>query len=926
MLLIMTVISCTETQSSQEGIPVETTIVQQIEVVTHIACDQPLEEVLSSWDQGTKYTPDQLGSQLNIIGLDQCTWSKVTAINPTANTLEKVLYFPKNWQYLECYQLLDDGSFQITSIGSHEQSEVLEVALDAQDTLTLFVKYFSTENAFSPSFGVNELSTSEYYIYRSKANVKFLLIGAMIFALLFFIAQFAIQKDKLSFYYLIFLAGSGAHLVDMLDTIPSFEFAPKIMTDMRDLQLVFLWSTVLTLGGLTKYIHVFLDIASSSRILQRMGHGLILGFTCIVCIPMIAPDLLKRENYSDYLLYFRLGAMILLLYILTLCIWAWIKKIRFSRVLVFAFLPFLLSAIWYALSFLMEGGLVWLGAESMILITGFMVTLLLFGVLLGVRSNAIKKEKIILEERASQLQQISQAKNRFYTNITHEFRTPLTVIKGMADQIKGQDKIRRLIRRNSDRLLSMVTQLLDLSKLETNSMTPNYQLGDIVPYLQYITESCHSLAIHKKLNLSFFSKEDSLTMDFDEDIMQHIVTNLVSNAIKFTPEYGSVKVITAREIRNKNPFLKLSVTDTGRGIPKDQLSLIFNRYYRVDDQDPKPGSELRTRYYSEGSGIGLALVKELVELIDGDIFVESVPEKGSQFHIYIPIHANAVQRNQDISIPETDKVTEMVQENIIPTTEVNGEVELPQLLIIEDNHDVIEYIKSCLRGLYQIHIATDGHSGVEKGLEVIPDVILSDVMMPLMDGFEVCRQLKANKRTSHIPIILLTAKATQEDKITGLSQGADAYLIKPFDKKELLVRLSNLTALSKKLQEHLGSESVNIDALDERAQREVFFLREVNEIIDAQMSNELFSTQHLCRAIAMSRTQLHRKLKALTDRSTAQYIRIRKLEYAKQLLMTSDLPIGEIAAEVGYKDFSHFSRSFAKVHGIVPSSMREHRK
>ena len=245
------------------------------------------------------------------------------------------------------------------------------------------------------------------------------------------------------------------------------------------------------------------------------------------------------------------------------------------------------------------------------------------------------------------------------------------------------------------------------------------------------------------------------------------------------------------------------------------------------------------------------------------------------------------------------------------------------LLIIEDNADVTEYIISCLEKDYSLQTARNGKECVEKALEIVPDVILCDVMMPEMDGFEACRILKSERSTSHIPIVLLTAKATQEDKVAGLSQGADAYLTKPFDKEELLVRLRNLTALSKRLQERLSASSTTDGPPNEQEQREAAFLQELHEIVETNMSDESFGTNRLCRAIAMSRTQLHRKLKALTGQATASFIRSIRLRKAKVLLETTDLPIGDIAVQVGFKDFSHFSRSFGKEFGVLPSEVRK---
>ncbi len=520
----------------------------------------------------------------------------------------------------------------------------------------------------------------------------------------------------------------------------------------------------------------------------------------------------------------------------------------------------------------------------------------------------------IEQERANRLKELDQFKSRFYTNITHEFRTPLTVIKGMAGQISGNEKIKTIIGRNSDRLLNMVNQLLDLSKLETNSLSINWVRGDIIPYLQYLTESCHSLAENKNLNLAFFSKEESLVMDFDETKMQHVLINLLSNAIKFTPKYGSVKVIAEQVLENGSPYLQLTVKDTGRGIPSEKLPHIFDRFYQVDNSATRSG---------EGSGIGLALVKELVYLLDGRINVESEAGKGSSFLVQLPIHQNALESTtmdtpmRSISIIEDSSV---VNSPIPTSTTTNGEK--PLVLIVEDNADVAEYIISCLQEEYSLDTAHNGKEGMDKALESIPDVILCDVMMPEMDGFEVCQQLKSDRLTSHVPIILLTAKATQEDKVTGLAHGADAYLTKPFDKEELLVRLRNLAAQSKRLKERLSESTNDSEQADDRENKEAAFLKELNQIIESNMANELFNTNYLCREIAMSRTQLHRKLKALTDESTANYIRSIRLRKAKSLLEKSDLPIGEIALQVGYKDFSHFSRSFFKEFGIQPSATR----
>lgn len=526
----------------------------------------------------------------------------------------------------------------------------------------------------------------------------------------------------------------------------------------------------------------------------------------------------------------------------------------------------------------------------------------------------LQTELQVEQEKAHRLKELDHFKSRFYTNITHEFRTPLTVIQGMSEQIKGNEKIKTLINRNSDRLLTMVNQLLNLSRLETKSMSINWVQGDIVSYLKYLTESCHSLAASKNLQLTFVSTEDQLLMDFDEDKLQQILINLLSNAIKFTPEHGSVKVVVKRGLMEEKEHLELAVVDTGYGISKKALPEIFNRFYQVDSSTTRSG---------EGSGIGLALVKELVDLLKGQIEVLSEVGKGSEFTVLLPIDQNApLQDNPIISPPLS-----IIQPTVFPNQPLNpgfqNNGEKPLILIVEDNQDVVAYIHSCVQENYEVRIAANGKLGVEIALTIIPDVIICDVMMPEMDGFAVCQHLKSSKVTSHIPIIMLTAKATQEDKLIGLTHGADVYLTKPFHREELLVRIRNLSLLSLRLREALSIQERTTDSFGQLQKQEAAFLEELRQIIESNMANEDFNTQHLCRAIAMSRTQLHRKLKALSGQATAHYIRSIRLQKAKTLLKETNLSIGEIVSEVGFKDFSHFSQTFLKEFGVQPSKFRQ---
>ncbi|MCB9288245.1 MAG: response regulator [Lewinellaceae bacterium] len=531
----------------------------------------------------------------------------------------------------------------------------------------------------------------------------------------------------------------------------------------------------------------------------------------------------------------------------------------------------------------------------------------------------------VQQERADHLMELDRFKTRFYTNITHEFRTPLTVINGLADQIAEQEKIGAPIRRNADRLMNMVNQLLELSKLESNSLAIDWVQTDVFSYLQYLTESCHSLAENKKLNLAFFAKEDKLVMDIDENKLQQILINLLTNAIKFTPEYGTVKVIASQVLREGDPFLELKIQDTGIGISPDKLSHIFDRFYQVDGAYLAAIERSRTNTRPDGgAGIGLALAKELAELLGGRIEVQSELGKGTTFKVLLPVHRDAPAKTTvDSAFRFTPAIPLPAASDELMASDNSGNDGKPQVLIIEDNADLIEYIASYLRPEFDIQAARNGRDGLSKALELVPDVVLCDVMMPEMDGFEVCRRLKSDRRTSHVPVIILTAKVARKDKIAGLSQGADAYLTKPFDKEELLVRIHNLVVRSKYLRDRLTNPFTTGDQSGELERRESAFLEELRQIIESNMANDLFDTNHLCRALAMSRAQLHRKLKALTGQPTAAFIRSFRLKKAKSLLETTSLPVGEISVRVGYKDFSHFSRSFFNEFGAKPHETRK---
>ncbi len=561
----------------------------------------------------------------------------------------------------------------------------------------------------------------------------------------------------------------------------------------------------------------------------------------------------------------------------------------------------------------------------------------LYVLALGAASYLFYKNRLrqkMEHQESLRLRELDEFKSRFFTNITHEFRTPLTVILGNLEIEKLEiEKLGKpetpkisqflnflisknaLTHRNAESLLRLINQILDLAKLESNSLKINYIQADVLPYLRYIAESLHSFANAQNVMLRVESTEAQIIMDYDPEQLLQIVHNLLSNAIKFTPSGG--KVTLRADFRNLKDFgnLLLSVSDTGVGIPAADLPKIFDRFYQANT--PPIGG--RGAAKAGGTGIGLSLTKELVRAMGGDISVESELNKGTTCTVRLPI-TNRSERREVRS--EGSQTGNMMNDFTAPSSPLTSH---PSLLIIEDNSDVVEYIAACLGEKYQLDFAYNGRAGIEKALETVPDLIISDVMMPEKDGFEVCDILKNDERTSHVPIVLLTAKADMESRIAGLKRGADAYLAKPFHQEELLVTLQNLLELRRKLQAKYAEIQlaavplVPIPDID----LEDIFLKKLRLCIEENLGDTAFDSGRLAKAMKLSDVQLYRKIKALTDKSTAIYIRSIRLQKGRELLQTTQMNVSEIAYEVGFDDPNYFSRTFSQEFGVAPSEVRK---
>jgi signal transduction histidine kinase/DNA-binding response OmpR family regulator len=537
-------------------------------------------------------------------------------------------------------------------------------------------------------------------------------------------------------------------------------------------------------------------------------------------------------------------------------------------------------------------------------------------------------------QEALRLKELDDFKSRFFTNITHEFRTQLTVILGMTERLTAdggrltdgdaQGKL-GLIKRNGENLLRLINQILDLAKLESKSLKINYVQGDVLPYLRYISESLHSLANAQNVLLRAESKEAEIVMDYDPERLLQIVHNLLSNAIKFTPSGG--KVLMRADV--KHAWLHLSVSDSGVGVPPDELPFLFDRFFQAKNQEHAKAG---------GTGIGLSLTHEVVKALGGEISVESTLGVGSTFLVKLPMTNKSafLESGANGSLEGRKPVTATL---LLPTEKQPADPNLPLILLIEDNPDVVEYLAACLsspsragsQGAYQLDFAYNGRAGIEKALETIPDLIVSDVMMPEKDGFEVVETLKHNELTSHIPIVLLTAKADVQSRIAGLKRGADAYLSKPFHQEELLATLANLLEQRKRLQAKYSDGRLMVsDSLPQSpitnhqspvSDPEDALLQKVQTAVLDNLSDSNFKVEDLCRAVATGQSQLNRKLMALTGMSTIAFIRSTRLAKAKELLLAKEMNISEVAYAVGFDDPKYFSRAFMEQFGIAPSKL-----
>lgn len=529
----------------------------------------------------------------------------------------------------------------------------------------------------------------------------------------------------------------------------------------------------------------------------------------------------------------------------------------------------------------------------------------------------------VIENQRKSLKELYDSKSRLYANITHEFRTPLTLILGPAKQalksaeaINNPDIQRNItnILTNSEQLLGLVNQMLDLNKLESKAMAPHFDQEDIIAALHQMVERFQHYAASHYITLTFLPGVERLLMDFDVEMVEKILNNLLSNAVKFTPAHGEITV-KAHAI---DGILQVQVRDTGKGIHPDQLPYIFDRFYQADNSATRQ---------SEGTGIGLALVKELVALLDGTISVQSTPGTETVFTLQLPIRNQAPLKEATMLPIRTTVFPGLAKPVPVLEGSNNGDSGKPSIIIIEDHPAVANYIASCLLAEYAVTIMNSSIQGLAAVRERLPDMVVCDLMMPEMDGYEVCTTLKLDERTSHIPVVFLSAVTEQAERLKRLNAGADAYISKPFREEELQTVVGNLLASrnllrSKYLARSSGADSESVEPTESLNPLELEFLNKARIAILANLEKAEFDGAMLARILGFSNSQLHRKLTALTGLSAGRYIHQVRLESARELLRRKELSVSDVAYQTGFSDPAYFTRLFTKTFGQSPREYR----
>lgn len=539
---------------------------------------------------------------------------------------------------------------------------------------------------------------------------------------------------------------------------------------------------------------------------------------------------------------------------------------------------------------------------TVILVSAAAISLLIYALRVKAKmQNVIKKA--------------SRARQEFFTNVTHEFRTPLTVILGSAQELKAKAKTPSVeldaISRQGQRLLTLVNQLLDIAKVRSAIGKADWKTGNMVVFIQMVVENVSLQATRNRVEVGYRPEEKEVNMDFVPDFMYKILTNLLYNALKFTPQGGRISIRS----RVVGKSIRISVEDTGCGIKPDDLPRIFEPFFQSDS------------HKDAGTGIGLALTKQMTEAMGGRIEVSSRQGEGTLFSLSIPIR-NGGERLEKW-VPEAKVAEHEVADSEAPKEIVNQDDAITKdadiALVVEDNEDIARYIGNIIKDSFSVVYARNGREGLLKAKEYVPDIIITDIMMPECDGLEMTRAIRQSTLLNHIPVIIVTAKSDETNKLEGLNCGADAYLIKPFNPDELKLRICKLVAYRSMLRgkySQLLMDGRDISKEPDAPEQEKNFLAELNRCISSHISLSNLNSEMIAKTMCLSKSQLNRKVKSLTGMNTSSYIKQLRLARAQMFLKDPKKTIGDIVMMCGFESASYFTKMFKEKFGITPSEYK----
>lgn len=788
-------------------------------------------------------------------------------------------------------------------------------------TITLIIKVQGNSFGYPAYFNLSARSPEQSFYhepYQYHRTFNAFMFGVTFIVFLYFLLQFIYLREPIYFWFslwLFFCMATQAMTIGLvIGSLDNIRY-PLWITAANGQFFIFWFFGRSFVGSKRKFPR--LDKLIKSLAFFVLIEVILTVFYVIIFSPKT--NFTAPHNWHYIILnIYAIGSLVLSILLLT-------KKDLFAR---YFGIGSMIASIFFIIGTLWSMGVMQPPFRIDPYVTGMFLQIVIYSFGISYRSQKLSAQNQLERLKAERslaeikrMKDLDEVKTRFFANISHEFRTPLALITGPLEQAKKQsdtlkggavqlpEKSFKLIKKNTVRLQTLVNQLLDLSKVESGNLHLNLSQGGIIQFLRSHTFSFESMAERQNISLNTHFSEESDSAYYDKDKLEKIANNLLSNAFKYTPEGGAVYVDVSLSKKN----LLLEISDTGNGMDKKEIDRIFDRFYRVEGTEAK------------GSGIGLALTKELVNLHNGQISVHSEKNRGTTFKVRLPIDIENLPKSIRVdkepemkSISGQDSLKIKIPKNEEPIALSNNE---EVVLLVEDNQDLQSFMIEILEPHFKVLTANDGLQGERMAFEHIPDLIISDVMMPKKDGYEMCSALKNNVKTSHVPMIMLTAKAGQSNKMAGLTQGADAYLTKPFDSDELLLRAKNLIAARKKIWDHFKSldlitvSDLDLSSVDDK------FLQKVLKIINNNIDNEFLSVEDIASKVGFSRAQLHRKLKALTNKSAGQLVNEIRLNSAKTMLSQKVGSVSEIAYSVGYSNMSYFTKSFKEKFGVLPSKV-----